>query len=314
MKRIKLSIPAPCHENWEAMSPSEKGKFCASCQKTVTDFTHMSDRELFAFFNKPVNSVCGRLTAAQLDRENILPRKKFPLIHYFFTVSIPAFLISSRPIYSGVRSVSGTQTFQTAGSFKKPGLNIQREQITQADTTRKTEKKDSFFNKSDLIMGDISVVDSKKVEEPIEHIILPEGTDSTLQQLRPQPSYINRENYIEAFTGGITAGVAITQPKNEPVSFIKNFMDSLFTKFTIFPNPVQKGGGFYIRPGKMPTGEYALLLINNSGQVVNRKEVELNNNDNSVMVETSNAAAGVYIVELYNKEKQKTFSQKLVIQ
>ncbi len=64
----------------------------------------------------------------------------------------------------------------------------------------------------------------------------------------------------------------------------------------------------------MPTGEYALLLINNSGQVVNRKEVELNNNDNSVMVETSNAAAGVYIVELYNKEKQKTFSQKLVIQ
>ncbi|MEZ4948686.1 MAG: carboxypeptidase-like regulatory domain-containing protein [Saprospiraceae bacterium] len=65
-----ISIPKPCHEDWNAMRPNEKGRFCDSCQKTVHDFSSMSDEELIAFFEKKQGSLCGRIDSKKLDRIN----------------------------------------------------------------------------------------------------------------------------------------------------------------------------------------------------------------------------------------------------
>ena len=66
--KIFIGIPDPCHENWNQMSPVEKGRFCASCQKTVVDFTYSTDREIIDFLAKSGNSVCGRFDNRQLNR------------------------------------------------------------------------------------------------------------------------------------------------------------------------------------------------------------------------------------------------------
>ncbi|MBK9634712.1 MAG: hypothetical protein IPO64_09410 [Bacteroidetes bacterium] len=47
---MKIQIPTPCHENWDEMIPNEKGNFCKVCNKTVIDFTNMSEQELIAYF------------------------------------------------------------------------------------------------------------------------------------------------------------------------------------------------------------------------------------------------------------------------
>jgi hypothetical protein len=49
-KYLHLDIPEPCHEDWHKMSPEAQGRYCGSCQKTVTDFTSMSDTQLVALF------------------------------------------------------------------------------------------------------------------------------------------------------------------------------------------------------------------------------------------------------------------------
>lgn len=101
-KNIQLAVPSPCHEDWNAMTPSEKGKFCASCQKQVIDFTNMSDTELALFFKKkPTGSVCGRFFNDQLERNISMPRKRMPWLNYFFQFLIPAFLISCRDTVQG---------------------------------------------------------------------------------------------------------------------------------------------------------------------------------------------------------------------
>ncbi|WP_131707575.1 hypothetical protein [Chryseobacterium angstadtii] len=64
---MKLTISKPCHENWDTMSPDEKGKFCSVCSKVVKDFTNFSDEELLANFNSD-EKVCGRFTQDQLER------------------------------------------------------------------------------------------------------------------------------------------------------------------------------------------------------------------------------------------------------
>lgn len=69
MKTFAISIPKPCHEDWNKMTPDAKGAFCASCQKSVYDFSKKSDEEIIEVFEKEEKGkVCGRFTPAQLSR------------------------------------------------------------------------------------------------------------------------------------------------------------------------------------------------------------------------------------------------------
>lgn len=64
---IKISIPTPCYESWQEMTPVEKGRFCNSCQKAVTDFTVMNDQQIIDFIKKHPGSHCGRFLPGQLN-------------------------------------------------------------------------------------------------------------------------------------------------------------------------------------------------------------------------------------------------------
>ena len=89
-QKIQLSIPEPCHENWQQMSSVEKGRFCSSCQKTVLDFTQLSDNEIIKLVSKNDN-LCGRFNASQLDR-NLIGTKRTSNYFGYFTTSVLAFL------------------------------------------------------------------------------------------------------------------------------------------------------------------------------------------------------------------------------
>jgi len=72
---INISIPTPCHENWQDMTVADKGRFCASCQKNVVDFTQSSDRHIAEVFKKE-GYVCGRFLKSQLERDLVIPKEK----------------------------------------------------------------------------------------------------------------------------------------------------------------------------------------------------------------------------------------------
>ena len=93
-KYLNLQVPQGCHEDWNAMLPDQKGRFCLSCQKQVVDFTTMSDQQLTSYFKNHKGNTCGRFTADQLDRDIVIPAKKIPWVRYLFQITIPAFLLS----------------------------------------------------------------------------------------------------------------------------------------------------------------------------------------------------------------------------
>ncbi len=65
-KDFSLSIANPCSENWNAFTPSEKGRFCDSCRKVVVDFTSASDSDIFNFLQTKSSGVCGRFKLNQI--------------------------------------------------------------------------------------------------------------------------------------------------------------------------------------------------------------------------------------------------------
>lgn len=67
-KSINISIPQPCHEKWNLMSPTEQGAFCKSCRKNVIDFTGKTEHEVYTILTEATGTVCGRFSNLQLEQ------------------------------------------------------------------------------------------------------------------------------------------------------------------------------------------------------------------------------------------------------
>lgn len=85
---MHISIPKPCNENWNEMTPEQQGAFCKVCSKVVIDFSAMSDEEVIAYLERKKNEkTCGRFKASQLSPyelkinvRNIVTKGSFPKI------------------------------------------------------------------------------------------------------------------------------------------------------------------------------------------------------------------------------------------
>lgn len=89
---FRVTIPEPCHENWDAMTPREKGRFCDVCTKTVVDFSVMSDAELFETIKNGNGKICGHFHKDQLDRTIKQPVKPKIWLQPFWKYFVGLFL------------------------------------------------------------------------------------------------------------------------------------------------------------------------------------------------------------------------------
>ncbi len=86
MKSLTVQIPTPCHERWADMLPNDKGRFCTSCQKTVVDYTALSDRELVRVLSRSSGEICGQLRPDQINRPLVIPTQENSVWQYWLSV------------------------------------------------------------------------------------------------------------------------------------------------------------------------------------------------------------------------------------
>jgi len=145
-KKIQLQISKPCHEDWDNMTPVEKGRFCSSCQKQVVDFSNMSDREVAMFFKKPsTGSVCGRFMTDQLYRDLEIPRKRIPWVKYFFQFILPGFLITTKATAQG-------------------NIRVKTKSVCSKSLTKKEQGKLVFDNNEKMIFRTLGLVGIRTVD------------------------------------------------------------------------------------------------------------------------------------------------------
>jgi hypothetical protein len=71
MKPQFLSIPQPCSEDWNQMSATEQGAYCAKCTKEVLDCSDLKPNEIRSKVNQ-VENPCIRIHQPQIDEVNFL--------------------------------------------------------------------------------------------------------------------------------------------------------------------------------------------------------------------------------------------------
>jgi hypothetical protein len=103
-QKIQISIPEPCHEGWQNMTPVEKGRFCASCQKKVLDFTYLSDNEIIKVVTKNDN-LCARIDVSNLNRNLIKTKTKSNYFGYFATTVLAFFGLGTENVVAQEKPV-----------------------------------------------------------------------------------------------------------------------------------------------------------------------------------------------------------------
>lgn len=108
----KVSIPQPCHEKWEQMTPQSNGAFCGQCSKVVVDFTQMSDEEVQNYLVQHAHEkLCGRFSRRQVENIRIeIPAYLFSGEMSFFKKFVLITLVVFGTTLYSCTSSSGKQT------------------------------------------------------------------------------------------------------------------------------------------------------------------------------------------------------------
>ena len=60
-RKLKISIPKPCQENWHQMDGTAQERFCAKCRSSVIDFSALTRKEAERLLKSAKGPICGRL-------------------------------------------------------------------------------------------------------------------------------------------------------------------------------------------------------------------------------------------------------------
>jgi len=318
MKKFTLTVSEPCHENWNAMTPEEKGRFCASCQKMVVDFAAMSDRQIAEHFRKTSGSLCGRFHPHQLNREIVVPKKPLPWMKYYLTVTWPAFVLLLKSC-GQKNDVMGEALFRPETSQTITGMQ-------QATATS-------------AIMGDTMLVKPVAVEKATCSMVKGDvevaPASGRKRKLTPPVLNVCMEKKPAVELPGIetktTGSASLTDPLNEGQTYIlggisivkaKRFKRQLDVTspvpkekekcaVTVFPNPVSRNQAISIKTDKALNGTY--LLINLSGQVMTAGRLNIVA-EQPFSIPVQSWAAGTYFINLIDERTGKSFSQKIMVQ
>ena len=341
-KSLLLNIAEPCHENWHKMTLQEQGRFCGSCQKTVVDFTMMSDQEVLNYFLKADHNVCGRFADDQLNKELIITEKKKRfswvyvwniLVATFLTVKADAQLCP--PIKEPVAAID--QLPKKIGrvayvhSTGKPVVitgNVIDETNNQPVAGASISIKGATGGGMANTVGKFSLkVENKKgivlefsaIGYETRTLNIDEFNNLQNKQVSLKPSvadlkevsvigYGSTTRYLRM--GGI--GTKITCTRIEKMK--RNINDWVKNDVKVYPNPVIRGNSFTVSLSLKQAGAYRLEVLNAAGQVMQVQPLLMQTKEQVIDLHTPIAwSAGIYWLRISSPNTKSVYQSKLLV-
>ncbi len=329
MRTIQLQIPEPCHENWNAMTPVEKGRFCSSCEKTVIDLSGKSDAQIIQFFKRKPEHVCGHLHADQLNRDLVAEPKRIPWLRYLFTITIPTWFFVQRAEAQGrVRPViesrdttgktplekSETEVLVLGGLISAP-VKIFEGQVSDeqgapiafASVTVKGRSQGTMTDSAGRFRlswsggGRPTLIFSSVGYSTVERKLTSDSTSVTLARAG------------ELLEGAVVV-VRTTKRKKNKKENQSTSPACEPSSLRVYPNPVASAASFQIDGSKLPSGEYELALLGISGNLVRQRIVVIQAKAAILTEPATGLTPGTYVVRLVHKKTHTAYSEKIIVQ
>lgn len=232
-----IAIPKPCHEDWNQMSPKDKGRFCNSCSKTVVDFTKMETFEIQDFINEHKDSrICGHFKQTQLDSINLhIPAQVLAQQQSVHKLFLLVLLIVMGTTLMNCTNKNGDKrkidSVEVRDSISNKVINVLDNVSKKSDSvTNKTYKS----NLKEIQAVDL-VIDGEMVIETVGDIEILEKHPNYIDSLSViTPTYCPFPEKDEGLEGEITLGmISVESPPefpNTPQSFTIKEKRDYFSK------------------------------------------------------------------------------------
>ena len=342
-------IPEPCHEDWNNMTPEGRGRFCASCNKQVVDFSLMSDQQVLNYFKNATGNACGRFANDQLDRpmhETIQPKKKvwwvaavMPLLllinkangqtkgkvlikkPYIVSTKIEpltGLVVSSAEPTQGGKIIKGS--VQNENGIPVPFATVSlKNSIANAITDSLGNFELHTRSLADTVCITVSSLGYKsreynfpKQEAANVIITLQEKNYALPTVCVTAPVCIKTSVCITSLAGrmgGVMVVRSITIRQKIDTAIRKVFKN---TAFNIYPNPVKSNATFKLAIKN--TGEYVVQMLDNNGKPIITKDIITADKNTMTEIQTPDVAAGMYYIRLIDKNKKKQYTDKIMVQ
>lgn len=206
-----ILIPNPCDEDWNTMTPKEKGRFCDSCSKTVIDFTKMRANEIQDFINEnKSNRICGHFKQTQLDSINLrIPSHILSKQHSFNRLFLLVLMIAMGASLFNCTNKNGNKqkidSVEVIDTLSKKVIKITEiSTINETDSilknTTKTKPEETTIIEplidGELIIettGDIEVIESETLEVDSIKVIEPHEIEGEIEVMG---DIINEEEIV----------------------------------------------------------------------------------------------------------------------
>lgn len=295
-----IQIAEPCHEDWNAMVPEAKGKFCHSCSKTVIDFSGKTDLEIHTILmEKQSEKVCGHFKKSQVNRalnlridfnnlpENMSTTKRFALV---LLMTFGTMLFNFTDLKGQqIQNVQVEETETVTYMKGKIAPRLVKEEVP--------EPPDTLVSVEPMMMGAIAypMPDTavRRMEEP--EILM--GDVEFVPNENCQEPKIAEEDLAKKIVGEQTDFDLIQEPEAE---------------FIIYPNPSH--ADFSIRYEVLKRTDVNIQLLDNKGMLVeNLVDIKQQHvGKYEIPVNTNDLADGVYIIN-YVMDKKRV-SKKIIIE
>jgi hypothetical protein len=330
-KYFELQVPEGCSESWDAMTTRSGGRHCAACQKTVVDFTAMSDAELVRWFAGYKGEACGRLRADQLNRALIPPRKPLPWLRTFLTITLPALLFSQRSVAQG-GILKATKTHNAAFSSTvprepvrplPPPVSIGACSGTVVDSLGKP------VSWATVLVGSTrnGVAADEQGRFLLPEVPMPATITISAVGFLPQEITIKSSAPVQVtlpydhrelahfVLGGISVrSYSRRKTKKElRAETTRAAAEAALPSISAYPNPVVAGSALFVATRNLPPGPCRLELWNGQGQLLHSENSSIVKEGAPLRLETTGLSAGTFVLNIVHVGTGRHWSQQVVL-
>lgn len=342
-KALTLTVPEPCGENFNTMTPIKGGKFCGSCEKTIVDFRTMSDGQILNFYKNSNGKICGVFDEVQLNRAMPFPMEIKPNRNWKAVAALAAGLM-----FSG-----GLSGQNTSAKVEKP--TVIEQQIVKGEVVNEKEEQPNSVLKGRVLDGEEGLIGANVL---IKGTSIGTTTDidgnfelvipHTLTDFEVEVEYLGFETQTLLFNdkyplpnksiaiqlspthpmmGEMIMGIVIAYDELEqaPVCETKIEEESVIEiapdvqaknvptekQMTIYPNPFVDD--FKVAYEFEAKGDYLFHLYDTNGRLLFAKSYQLSKGTQTVQLDvaTQNLVDGVYILQISDKKDRILATKKV---